>query len=79
MRDPKRIDRILTMISYIWHKAPDLRLGQLLYNYAKFNDDNYATEDDITEENLKIWYLKEDNLCDNCDLDNPSCDKCNGC
>jgi hypothetical protein len=86
MRDEGRIDRILLMISYIWHQAPDLRLGQLLTNFAEFNDDNYATEDDTMEKNLKYWYSRmlknnksEDNLCYGCDLDNPSCNHCNGC
>ena len=32
MRDPKRIDIILQEISDIWHKYPDLRLGQLIGN-----------------------------------------------
>jgi uncharacterized protein YihD (DUF1040 family) len=88
MRDSKRIDRILGMISSLWHQAPDLRLGQLLTNYANFNDDNYSTEDDITEEKLKYWYNKklkehqsetEVDKCYNCDIDNPSCSHCIGC
>ena len=32
MRDPKRIDVILTALSNIWHKYPDMRLGQLIGN-----------------------------------------------
>lgn len=32
MRDPKRIDVILQEISNIWHKYPDMRLGQLIGN-----------------------------------------------
>jgi len=52
MRNPKRIDRILKLISIIWHKSPDLRLGQLLTNFAGFNDDNYSIEDDIVEREL---------------------------
>ena len=32
MRDPKRIDAILTALSNIWHKYPDMRLGQLIGN-----------------------------------------------
>ena len=30
MRDQKRIDIILQEISAIWHKYPDMRLGQLI-------------------------------------------------
>lgn len=33
MRDPKRIDRILVLLSKLWKKYPDQRLGQLLENY----------------------------------------------
>ena len=32
MRDPRRIDGILQEISNIWHKYPDMRLGQLIGN-----------------------------------------------
>ena len=32
MRDPKRIDVILTALGNIWHKYPDMRLGQLIGN-----------------------------------------------
>lgn len=49
MRDPDRIDRILGLIAKIWHLFPDLRLGQLLYNFAGFGDEDYNTEDNITE------------------------------
>lgn len=52
MRDPKRIDRILKLIGDIWHYAPDLRLGQLLYNYGGFSDYDYSLEDDLIEKAL---------------------------
>ena len=32
MRDPKRIDVVLTALGNIWHKYPDMRLGQLIGN-----------------------------------------------
>jgi len=32
MRDPNRIDTILHDIGVIWHKYPDMRLGQLIGN-----------------------------------------------
>jgi uncharacterized protein YihD (DUF1040 family) len=51
-RDSKRIDKILRLISIIWHKNPDQRLGQLLTNYAGFQDSDYYTEDDATEQEL---------------------------
>jgi len=57
MNDSERIDRILKLISTIWHKHPDLRLGQLLFIFADFIDDIFYYKDDKTEklleENLK--------------------------
>lgn len=32
MRDPARIDRILTLLEAIWSYCPDLRLGQIIVN-----------------------------------------------
>jgi hypothetical protein len=32
MRDPKRIERILSLLKIYWTKYPDLRLGQILGN-----------------------------------------------
>jgi uncharacterized protein YihD (DUF1040 family) len=52
VREIDRIDRILNIISKLWHLMPDLRLGQLLYNFAGFGDKEYYIEDDITEEKL---------------------------
>ena len=34
MRDPSRIDEILTELREIWLAHPDLRLGQLVLNAA---------------------------------------------
>lgn len=63
MRDPERIDRILKLISTIWYKYPDLRLGQLLFTFADFIDDVFYYEDDKTEklleENLKEGLRRE--------------------
>ena len=60
MRDPKRIDEMLSTISEIWHKYPDLRLCQLLGNCFPAGGDLYYIEDDIVLENLKVVYgLKE--------------------
>lgn len=37
MRDPERIERMLTEIRRIWKLHPDMRLGQLMYNlYATY-------------------------------------------
>jgi uncharacterized protein YihD (DUF1040 family) len=53
MRDPERIERILNLIVALWKRNPDMRLGQLLYNYGGFKDGDYNTEDDETEKNLE--------------------------
>lgn len=45
MREPARIDRIMTLIHQIWEKHPDLRLFQLMENlsweYSKRHKDKY--------------------------------------
>ena len=58
MRDPKRIERILARIRYIWTTHPDLRLTQLIMNVLNMNEDPYHVEDDDLEKKL-ISYAKE--------------------
>jgi len=53
MRDPKRIKRIVSLIENIWHKYPDLRLGQMLINAINLD---YETDDEILEKELKEYY-----------------------
>lgn len=55
MRDPKRIDVILQEISNIWHKYPDLRLGQLIGNVLE-GVSLYYVEDDGLVNALKDTY-----------------------
>jgi uncharacterized protein YihD (DUF1040 family) len=52
MRDPKRIPQILTVVQVYWEKNPDLRLGQLIQNFAMVEgyDDAYSLEDDALVE-----------------------------
>ena len=57
MRNPKRIDKIVKLIKKIWKKNPDLRLTQLISNCFDIND-LYYIEDDILENKLKEYYLK---------------------
>lgn len=65
MKDPKRIDEILKLISEIWHKNPDLRLCQLIGNcfkvaeYDRFTylKDLYYIEDDVLQDELIDTYL----------------------
>jgi len=55
MRDPKRIDVILQEISNIWHKYPDMRLGQLIGNVLE-GASLYYVEDDGLIAALKDMY-----------------------
>jgi len=52
MRDPARIDRILSLVRKIWVKHPDLRLTQLIMNALAINSDPYYIEDDDLELSL---------------------------
>lgn len=53
MRDIDRIERILNLIATLWKRNPDMRLGQLLYNFGGFKDTDYEIEDDMTEQRLE--------------------------
>ena len=45
MRDAKRIEPIMKVITDIWKKYPDMRLGQLLMNTCfNFSGKNYKGE-----------------------------------
>ena len=55
MRDPKRIDIILQEIGAIWHKYPDMRLGQLIGNVLE-GPSLYYVEDDSLVKALKDVY-----------------------
>lgn len=70
MRDPKRIDTILSLIREIWHEMPDLRLTQLIMNALKMNSDPYHVEDDKLEHALLQLYEeynrnRSENHCEN--------------
>ena len=54
MRDPKRIDRIMTKLKCYWMKHPDLRLGQIVSN-ALGDCDVFYQEDEV----LELWLAKE--------------------
>lgn len=57
MRDPKRIDRILTLVRQVWTEVPDWRLCQLLINVARSSGweerSVFYYEDDDLEEALE--------------------------
>jgi hypothetical protein len=58
MRDPDRIPLVLNTVREYWEKNPDLRLGQLVQNFAMVEgyDDAYPLEDskllDLLDERL---------------------------
>jgi len=54
MRDPKRIPKILKELEKLWTAMPDLRLGQLIGNYAEHC--LYFVEDEELINLLKIGY-----------------------
>jgi hypothetical protein len=56
MRDPKRIERVLTQIRRIWETYPDLRLMQLLINALPPNRRAYAMEDNELLQLLHTCY-----------------------
>lgn len=56
MRDTLRIARILSKVSLIWYKNPDLRFFQLveyIKHLCKIEGDPFYFEDDKFEETLK--------------------------
>lgn len=56
MRDPKRIDALLSQIRVIWEKSPDLRLGQLICNVIDEDEDPYNVEDEVLAHRLEAFY-----------------------
>lgn len=57
MRDPQRISEILAAIEAYWRKNPDMRLGQIVINAARFaasSCDPFYVEDAALIEGLKL-------------------------
>jgi len=56
MRDPKRIDETLTLLSQIWKQNPDLRFQQLVYilqgGYSE-NNSNIGRVESVEKEGFK--------------------------
>jgi len=50
MRNPKRIDKILGMLSKIWKSNHDMRFGQLLINLG------------IAQDTMRTWNIEDDEL-----------------
>lgn len=48
MRDINRIDSFLTELGEVWKKYPDLRFGQLMFNFfSEFGDPFHLEEDEF--------------------------------
>ena len=69
MRDPKRIDRIMTKLKCYWMLHPDLRLGQIVAN-ALGDGGVFYKEDEV----LELWLAKE--LQQGKDANNARCPRC---
>ena len=59
MRNSKRIPELLRIISKVWYKNPDLRLGQLILNGCPTDAGLYYMEDEDLIKNLKRSYEEE--------------------
>jgi len=46
-RDPERIDRVLLLLGVYWKAHPDLRLGQIIGNFAEDKDLYYLEDDEL--------------------------------
>lgn len=55
MRNPERIDIILSQLNELWHKNPDLRLGQLISNVF-LDPELYFIEDEELINGLIKYY-----------------------
>lgn len=55
MRDPKRIDTVLSEIKRIWTKYPDLRLGQLISNCVQDPALYYIEDKELIEIMKKLY------------------------
>lgn len=56
MRDPARIEAMLTLLGQVWRKSPDLRLGQLVVcatRPAQPCPEVFCIEDDRLAEGLR--------------------------
>lgn len=68
MRDPRRIDDVLEALGRYWRARPDLRLCQIIGNFA--NDTARAADDQLEvssrvyniEDELLVGYFDERNL-----------------
>jgi uncharacterized protein YihD (DUF1040 family) len=55
MRDPNRIPEILSMMSRVWYKNPDLRLCQLIINVTGIQDPYYVEDEEFLKKLKKVY------------------------
>lgn len=60
MRDPKRIPKIINQLTALWASSPDMRLGQLILNAAKYDYKYYRHGDTPKEMEFNDIYNVED-------------------
>jgi hypothetical protein len=58
MRNPERIDRLTEKLNQLWHRNPDMRLGQLITALAG-NADPVYVEDGKLEKAVNEMLVKE--------------------
>lgn len=62
MRDPERIEFVLSLLDHIWRRNPDLRLAQVLCSVLRSGEGLstlYYLEDEELEQRLRDGYLSE--------------------
>jgi hypothetical protein len=72
MRDPERIEEILSLIKELWLKNPDLRFNQLIYNlqydYSSKNESvgqiKAVDSDGYKRIGLDLFNLEDDSFID---------------
>lgn len=61
MRDPDRIDEFCATLAELWHKVPDWRFGQLVYNVIgevskETKTPPFYIEDDVIIKEIKNYF-----------------------
>lgn len=63
MRDPKRIEYILSLLLKGWSKVPDWRFGQLIENFKRYlgvNDMFFIEDDKLVKKLIDYFDLEEE-------------------
>ena len=76
MRDPKRIDKFMNILTGLWKTFPDWRFGQMIENFFRFVrsetgiEDMYYVEDDKMLELLNDYFDYDETLINDFDKTN---------